>query len=119
MKLLFWLVKNKINKRGEIPIYCRITIDGKRAELKTDILVKESDFDNQKKRIKGKDDLAQNKNRKLEQIAYKLNSIYINEVLNNRKPTAGEVKELFSSRRVNINTLMELLNAFALEKLKA
>ncbi len=53
MKLLFWLVKNKKNSKGDIPIYCRITIDGKRTELFTGVYIKENEFDCKKKRIKG------------------------------------------------------------------
>ena len=33
--LLFYLKKSKVDAQGKIPIYLRITIDGKRAEIST------------------------------------------------------------------------------------
>lgn len=33
--ILFWLNKSKANKKGEVPIYVRITIDGRRSENST------------------------------------------------------------------------------------
>ncbi len=70
MKLLFWLVKNKANSKGEAHVYCRVTIDGKRAEINTGILAKENEFDVYKKKIKGNSELIHNKNRQLDSINY-------------------------------------------------
>lgn len=35
MAILFWLRQQKIDDNGKAPIYCRITIDGKRSEIST------------------------------------------------------------------------------------
>src|SRR5690554_2219201 len=37
--ILFWGNKNRINKLDEIPVYMRITVNGKRAELSTNRFV--------------------------------------------------------------------------------
>jgi integrase/recombinase XerD len=36
-KILLYLSKKKINKNGECPIYCRITVKGERSEISTSI----------------------------------------------------------------------------------
>jgi len=35
MMVLFWRVNNKSNAVGEAPVFCHITIDGRRAEINT------------------------------------------------------------------------------------
>lgn len=42
--ILFWGQKTRKNKLGEIPIYMRITVDGKRAELSTNRFIEESSW---------------------------------------------------------------------------
>ncbi|MCT4587307.1 MAG: site-specific integrase [Carboxylicivirga sp.] len=116
MKLIFWLVKNKVDTKKEVPIYCRITIDGKRAEFATGLRVKESDFDVKKKRIKGSNKLSEKYNRRLEEICYKLNNIYFNEILGkNTPPTAQDVKDLFRTKRKTVLILSDLLTDYATE----
>lgn len=118
MKVLFWLVKNKVNKKGECPIYCRITIDGKRAELFSDIYAKERDFDNVKKRIKGNSDLVKSQNQQLENLKYRIFSIYHNEVLNNNKPTSQELKFLLETKHQKTVFLADLLDEYANERFR-
>ncbi len=39
MKVIFYHSKKKLNKRGEAPIYCRITVDGSREDFSTGIFI--------------------------------------------------------------------------------
>lgn len=118
MKVLFWLVKNKVNKRGECPIYCRITIDRKRAEIFSGIYAKEGEFDNNKKKLKGSSDLAVKKNQQLENLKFRIFNIYHNEVLNNNTPTAQEIKILLETKQKRIVFFSELLSEYAKEKFR-
>ncbi len=116
MKLLFWLVKNKINSKGEAPIYCRITINGKRAEINTEICAKECDFDNTRKKLKGNSELVKNKNRQLESINHKIHNLYFSESLKgNNNVTAIDLKERYTIKRTVINLIIELIREFSNE----
>jgi hypothetical protein len=33
--VLFWINRAKVNKSGQVPIYARVTVSGKRAEIAT------------------------------------------------------------------------------------
>ena len=45
-KILFYCSSKKINSKGEAPIYCRITLSGKRTEISTAIFVQPKFFKN-------------------------------------------------------------------------
>ncbi len=45
MKILFYHLKKKINKKGEAPIYVRVTITGDRKEYSTGVFVKPEQWD--------------------------------------------------------------------------
>nr|WP_321405912.1 site-specific integrase [uncultured Carboxylicivirga sp.] len=116
MNLIFWAVKNKTNKKNEIPIYCRITIGGERAEFSTGIKCKESEWDNKKYRIKGQSEYAINANRKFDQLSQKLTSIYYELLFNNDiEPSANEVKSLLDVKRKKILYFVDLLYEYAWE----
>jgi len=51
--ILFWLNRDKENLKGLAPIYCRITINGKRAEIATHHYIKPSKWDIQANKVKG------------------------------------------------------------------
>ncbi len=119
MKLLFWLVKNKKNSKGDIPIYCRITIDGKRTELFTGVYIKENEFDCKKKRIKGSTDIAQSKNRTLEDLSHKLYSYYYKEsLISDSRITPQDIKNNYSKKRFVTTYLKDLLHEYRNEHYK-
>jgi len=43
MKTLFYIPINKINKKGTVPIYCRLTVNGRRSEIST-YIAKAADY---------------------------------------------------------------------------
>lgn len=47
MKTLFYLSKKKINKKGLAPIYCRITVNGRRSEFSTGFFIALSQWKNE------------------------------------------------------------------------
>lgn len=53
MTILFWLYKSKINKKGEIPVYVRVTIQGEREQFSTQISILASSWSQTKQRSQG------------------------------------------------------------------
>jgi integrase len=118
MNLLFWLVRNKANKSGESPIYCRITIGGERAEIFTGISARENEFDTKRKRLKGTSEIVKQRNLQLDKIDFRLNQIFYNEVLNNCIPTANHIKTIFNTKQKHISLFLDLLNDYSEEQFK-
>ncbi|HEU4472934.1 MAG TPA: Arm DNA-binding domain-containing protein [Flavisolibacter sp.] len=58
MKVLFWLYKSKVSKKGLTPIMMRITLKGERINFPTQISVEEKQWDKGRSQIKGADELT-------------------------------------------------------------
>ena len=61
MSILFWLFKAKAGSDGKSPIYCRITIEGKRAEFSTGKRIEAENWDSRSAIAKEKDAININK----------------------------------------------------------
>ena len=75
--ILFWL-KLANAKNGEAPLYARITVNGKRAELSLKQKIVISDWDAKKNRLKGLSDNTKKVNTYLKQVNSQLFEIYQN-----------------------------------------
>lgn len=62
MKVLFWLEKHRLNKRGEAALKLRITYHSQRLNIATGIRLKPTQWDAQKQKAKGSSELSQNIN---------------------------------------------------------
>ncbi len=114
MKILYLLKKSKKNKKGEFPLYCRITINGKRSEIATGIFLKQKDFEQKKQRIKNNHPLSDIYNKFIQQLTYKLIAIYHNELFSGNNPSAAEIKSLYKNKRiVQRSKLLELMRLFS------
>ncbi|MEK6482501.1 Arm DNA-binding domain-containing protein [Catalinimonas sp. 4WD22] len=68
--------KSRVNAQGEVPIYIRITVNGKRQEFLSKQWVEIDQWDSRKGRVKGNKENARIINAQLEHIRTRLNSIY-------------------------------------------
>ncbi|KGO10468.1 site-specific integrase [Elizabethkingia bruuniana] len=92
--LLFYLKKAKINSRGEVPIYMRITIDGKISEVSTKRTVLPSKWNSQAQSVKGSSEACKSLNFYLKTFEQKVfdtyhklvreNEIISSEILKNK-----------------------------------
>lgn len=118
MKILFWSVKNRTNKHGECPIYCRITIDGRRSEISTGINIKPGEFDTKKQCVKGNSPSSTQHNNTLNRLRTKINNTFYREIYNGNHPSADDVKRFITVKHKRITLLCELITHFALELFK-
>lgn len=107
-KILLYLSKKKINKKGESPIYCRITVKGKRSEISTGVFTSLNKWDNGK--IKG----SETQNSLLEKILSGINEIKNKFVFNNLEFTAESIKQayLYKSPVLPCITVQQLFDEF-------
>lgn len=68
LSVLFWLWKVKTDRRGKAPIYIRITIDGKQAQMSSGLKVEPEFFNQQKEQVTSRTIEAQVINQKIHNI---------------------------------------------------
>jgi len=116
MKVLFWLNTGKKNRQGKYPLYCRITINGERAEISTGIFLGKDEFDAKKKRVKSKNPLSEQYNKLIDELSHKINHTYYQQVFQGNIPTATEIKELHGQRKKRKPTVLaEVIEAYISE----
>ncbi|MBU2994821.1 site-specific integrase [Cellulophaga baltica] len=92
--ILFWL-KQANAQNGKAPLYARITVNGKRAELSLKQKLLISDWDSKKNRLKGLSDQTKKMNNYLEQVHAQLFECYQKLNRENKFVTSSLVKTHF------------------------
>lgn len=108
MKVLFWLRKNKTNARGEAPIYCRITVDGIRAQdFSTGLMVRIAEWNSKKQSCRN-----EIINARLRSIRDKLDFIFLDLDRNGVIPTSYEVKNIYLGKSAQVYTMAGLTDLY-------
>lgn len=110
MKLLFWLYKSKINKKGLMPIMMRITLYGQRINFPTHISTEEKTWDKDKQEIKGNTELNNKYNQYLLNLKNKAWEIYNDSLKNDTELTTKQVKDYIHGIHKSTYTLIEVLD---------
>jgi site-specific recombinase XerD len=82
ISILFYTKRAKTNTQGLVPIYQRITIDGKRIETSTKIFVEQSKWSVEKSKLKGNSEEAKRINTHLELLKNQIYDLQKQIVLN-------------------------------------
>lgn len=91
-KILVYLSKKRINKKGECPIYCRITVKGDRCEISTGIYTSEHKY------INGKITDDETKNSLVDVMVSELNQIKNRFVFNSIEFTSESIKDSYLNK---------------------
>lgn len=97
--ILLYISKKRINKKGECPIYCRITVNGNRCELSTGIYVAENNWKN------GKVNNDSTKSALIETMVSELSAIKNRFIFNNIEFTSESIKETYLCKSKTIEKL--------------
>lgn len=94
LNILFWLYKSKLNRKGEAPLYLRVTYQNTRKNISTGYNISPDRWDNKKNLMKGtKEDAKQ-----------------INTYISNTKARLMELfNEMLKEGDINLENLMERL----------
>jgi integrase len=110
--ILFWLNKSKANSKGLVPIWARITIDGKRAECSVKKQISSSFWDAEKNRAKGNSDDARGINNYLVMVQAELTKHY-NILLSTKDfVTAEDVKNSYKGIKETKKAFLELYSLY-------
>jgi len=106
--LLFWINKSKINKSGEVPIYARITINGKRAEIATGEKINPDRWSTKSGNVKGNREDARTINAALDQIKVKIRGIYNLFVEEGKAVSASLIKDVYLGKKEKEYSVLEV-----------
>ena len=105
--ILFFIYKSKANKKGEMPIFCRVTLDGNRKQFATGSSIKEPNWSVKNQRCKGLSKEANLINTNLETIEQKLNVAYNDIVKANEIFYIDDIYNRFSGNNKEYKTLIQ------------
>ena len=107
--ILLWGNKNRINKSGEIPIYLRITINGKRAEMSTNRFVDKKFWMSDAQRVKDKSKSAIQINGYLDMLRGKVLEAYNQLLASNSEITAIKLKSIVVGKPIQPKTTQKTI----------
>lgn len=93
--LLFYVKKSKINANGEVPIYLRITVDGKITEISTKRTVNTKKWSSGMQKVTGTSEEVKSLNFYLKTFEQKIYNIYHDLIKDNEKVTCEILKNKF------------------------
>lgn len=106
-RLLLWLYKSKVNKKGLAPLFLRVTIDGQKAEISTGVSLPLKLWDAKKGLIKGHGDEAKELNKKVAILKGKVIKVY-NELSEADTPISAEqLKRKLIDKGQDAKTLLQ------------
>jgi len=108
IKILFWLHKSKLNKKGEVPLYLRLTYNNQRKNLSTGYNIFPERWDGIKGTVKGLKEDAVLINAYISQTKAKLMELF-NEMLKEKDIDLNKLMDRFFGRDVHNSTLLELV----------
>lgn len=110
-KILFYLKKNAPKPDGNIPVMCRISIDGGIAQFSCKISIPVDLWDMRANKAKGKSKEAQSANAKLDKIRTGINNCYQEAMQKDGYTTADKIKNTYWGLDVKKHTLMALFES--------
>lgn len=99
LSILFFIKRLKTNRAGKAPIYCRITVNGVRAELSINEKIETEKWDTALQRVKGRSEIVRSINDHIEIIESKIKSLFNKSIDNNESVSAGLLKDMLSGKR--------------------
>ena len=106
--VLYWL-KQSSAKNGLAPLYARITVNGKRAELSLKRKLSIADWDSKKNRLKGIGEEAKMVNCYIKQVDSKLFAIYRKLTADNNMVSSSLIKSHFLGENENRYMLSDII----------
>lgn len=106
--LIFYLRKSKINSNGLIPIYQRITIEGKRYEISTGQFVEEAKWSVDAGRMKGNSEEARSINNRLDLVKTRIFDVERKLFLSNTPINLENFKNEYLGKKERERTLIPI-----------
>lgn len=105
-RILFYLKRNAAKKNGQVPVMCRITVNGKIAQFSCKLDVDEKLWNVELGRMGGRSITAMETNRKLDKIRVGVNRAYQEVFDADNYVTAEKVRNSYLGMGINNKALM-------------
>ncbi len=118
--LLFFLRTSKQNGKGEAPIYCRITVNGQRAELSIQRWIEPARWNSEGGYAKGTKEDAKSLNYFIDTIKGRLREIQNNLIEKRKQITAESIKNIYlgkEEKQWTVNESFEYHNSRMKERI--
>ena len=99
LSILFFIKKGKIGKDGKAPLYCRITVNGERAELSINEKVEPDKWDRASQRVKGRSEIVRVINDSIDNVESKIKYHFNKSIESNEPISAGLLKDLLLGKK--------------------
>jgi len=104
--ILFFVRKTTSLKNGESPLFVRITINGKRADISLKRSINAKEWDTKKSKCKPKSRSANELNHYIDSVQHKIMSI-ANDLVEHGQLTANKIKDIFNGN-VTERTILKI-----------
>lgn len=108
ISLIFYIRKSKINANGQVPIYQRITIEGKRYEISTGQFVEEAKWSAEAGRMKGNSEEARSINNRLDMVKSKVFDVERRLFMSNTQINFENFKNEYLGKKERERTLIPI-----------
>ena len=98
-KILFYTKRKEKLKSGQMPIMCKISVNGRFCTFSTSLSVEERMWDSRRKRLKGRSEQARRTNELLDRIQYAVYDAYMRLKHLPDEVTPQAVRMLYSGQR--------------------
>ncbi len=105
---LFYLKGKHFEKYVKVPIYLRLTVNGRRSELSISRKVDPEKWNARTGRMRGTNPRANELNKYLDTVRGKINKIHTRLVEDNEPFTSADIKNLYLGKGRNVKMLLEL-----------
>ncbi len=108
LSVLFYIRRNKVDKKGRVPIYMRITYDGKRAEVSTMRKVELSKWNSNGNIVNGTSSEAKLINRNLDIMRNRVHEIHQKLLDRKENINVSMIKNIYLGNTDNTPTILEM-----------
>ena len=108
IKIHYYIKNNRLNLKGEAPIYLRVTVNSQRFEMSTHKSILSTNWDNKKQRLKGNSELARTINNHLIMLETKINKNFNHFADKDEVVTARQMKDSITGKKSKKRFLLDL-----------
>jgi len=99
LSVLFWLNRSKRNRKGHMPVYCRITVDGRRAEISTGKWIESDRWNQNSARVRGINEETKTINNYLDNLRFKITKTFDKLDEGEGVVSSSEIKNLLLGKK--------------------
>ncbi|MVN92675.1 site-specific integrase [Mucilaginibacter aquatilis] len=115
LSILLYVYRSKVNGKGLVPVYCRITLNGRRKQFSTGCSLQPMDWDAGKSKYKGLSSEARHINKKLSSIRKAILKAYDDLALKSKHFDVDQLYDEYCGRTIEVKTILGVFDLHILQ----